>query len=151
VAEHVRVAVLFEPGRNGAAALDAASEWAATSGAEMTVVVLAPQVSASRGCVPSPTALNCAILDTASLELREAAQMVPDLPLNVRYRVLVEHADPPLRKWVEAEQFDVVMLPARRRPFAPVAPRHPAVRKLRRIAGCDVRVVADRGQRAERS
>jgi hypothetical protein len=142
-----RVAVIFERGRNGTAALAAASESAVRSGAEITVVVLAPQAPASHGCVPSAAALNCAILDDATLELHEAADMLAAMPLDIRYKLLVDDADPPLQTYVAREHFDLVMLPARRR-LLPGARRHPAVRKLRRVAGCDVRVVADRDRLA---
>jgi nucleotide-binding universal stress UspA family protein len=139
-----RIAVLFERGRNGTAALAAASQSAARSGAEMTVVVVAPQAPASHGCIPSAAALNCAVLDEATLELREAADLLAAMPLDVRYKLLVDDADPPFQTYVAREHFDLVMLPARRRLLPAGAGRHPAVRRLRRVAGCDVRVVADR-------
>ena len=109
-----RIAVLFERGRNGAAALEAASEFAVSSGAEMIVIVVAPQAPPSRGCIASPDALNCAVLDEARLELREAAHLLPDSRQHVRYKLLVEDADPPLERWVAEEHLDVVVLPARR-------------------------------------
>jgi hypothetical protein len=143
----VRIAVLFERGRNGAAALEAASESAARSGAQLPVVVLAPQAPPSHGCVPSAAALNGAVLDKATLDLREAAHLLPDLSLDVRYRLLIEDADPPIQEWVAKEHFDLVMLPARWRPVPGRSRRHPAARKLRRIAGCDVRVIASAARR----
>ena len=141
-----RIAVLFERGRHGAAALEEASELAARSGSELTVVVLAPQAPAARCCGPSPAAYNCAVLDDATAELREAANALATPGEQPRFTLLIEGTDPPLKTWVALEGFDCVMLPARRRVLR--SRGHPAVRKLRRVAGCNVRVIADHQRQA---
>jgi hypothetical protein len=140
-----RIAVLFERGRTGTAALEQGSAVASRSGAELTVIVLVPQAAASHRCGPSPSAYNCAVLDEATLELREAARLLPESEPGARFRLLIEGADPPLNAWVADEQFDLVVLPARRRLLRP--PGHPAVRALRRLNGCDVRLAARPGKR----
>jgi hypothetical protein len=135
-----RIAVLFERGRTGAAALEQAAALASRSCADLTVIVLVPQAAASHRCGPSPSAYNCAVLDEARLELREAARLVPESAREARFRLLTEGTDPPLNAWVAGERFDVVVLPARRRLLR--SPGHPAVRALRRLGGCQVRLAA---------
>src|SRR5690242_2651906 len=75
-----RVAVLFEKGRHGEAALAQASALAAESGAELSVVVLAPQVGRYHRCGESPDAFNSALIDASRSELTAAAhdRSVPD-------------------------------------------------------------------------
>jgi hypothetical protein len=134
------VAVLFEPGRTGTAALEEASTFAAASGSELTVVVTAPQAPQPRCCGASPDAYNCAVRDEAASELREAAHLLPDTAQSTRFTLLVEGRDPPLRAWVAQHGFELVLLPARRRLLR--SPGHPALRKLRRVVGASVRLVA---------
>jgi hypothetical protein len=139
-----RIAVLFERGRTGTAALEQASALASRCGAELTVIVLVPQAAASHCCGPSPSAYNCAVLDEARLELREAARLLPEPEHGARFRLLIEGTDPPLNSWVADERFDLVVLPARRRLLR--SPGHPAVRALRRLGGCEVRLAARPGK-----
>lgn len=141
-----RMAVLYERGRNGATALFEASEVAARSGAELTVVVLVSQLTASRRCGESPEAYNCALLTAASSELHEAAH-APSVPDGTRFRLLIEGHDPPLKAWLEQGDFDLMLLPSRRRVLR--SPGHPAARRLRHLARCDVRVVAAPSRRTE--
>jgi hypothetical protein len=141
-----RVAVLFERGRNGASALCEASELAARSGAELTVIVLASQVTASRRCGGSPEAYNCAVLDAASSELHDAAHD-PSVRDGTRFRMLIEGHDPPLKTWLAQGGFDLMLLPSRRRVLR--SPGHPAARGLRQLARCDVRVVTAPTRRTE--
>src|ERR1700693_5104475 len=89
------VAVLFEPGRTGTAALEEASAFAAASGSELTVVVTAPQAAQPRCCGASPEAYNRAVRDEAASELREAAHLLPDTAQSTRFTLLVEGRDPP--------------------------------------------------------
>jgi nucleotide-binding universal stress UspA family protein len=110
-----RIAVLFETGRRGARALDQAAELAARSGSELTVVVLAPQAPALRGCVPSAAAYNSAVIDAAEAELRDAAHLLEEIDTAKSYKVLVEGFDPPLKTWLAEGGFDAVVMPARRR------------------------------------
>jgi hypothetical protein len=133
------VAVLFERGRHGQAALTQAAALAAESGAELSVVVLAPQVGRYHRCGESPDALNSALIDASRSELTDAAhdRSVPD---GTRFTLLLEGHDPSLVAWVKEGGFDVVFVPSRPRLFR--APGHPAVRSLRRLAGCEVRLVA---------
>jgi hypothetical protein len=81
---HTRIAVLFEPGRRGVAALARASELAAAPGVELTVVALAPQASGPR-CGASNDAYNCAASDEAAAELRQAAELLGPLAERTRF------------------------------------------------------------------
>jgi hypothetical protein len=142
------VAILFEPGRTGTAALEEASAFAAASGSELTVVVTAPQAPQPRCCGASPDAYNCVVRDEAASELRDAAHLLNDTEQSARFTLLVEGRDPPLRAWVAEHGFELVLLPARRRLLR--SPGHPALRSLRRVMGAGVRVVASPTRAAAR-
>jgi hypothetical protein len=133
-----RVAVLFEPGRSGVAALEQASELAVRAEADLTVVVVAPQVRGGDRCGPSPTDYNAAVRDAAARELQQAVGLLerPGHPTNLA--LLVEGRDPPLPAWCKRHGFTTVVMPARRRILR--APDHPSSARLRR-AGCRVHVV----------
>ena len=121
-----RIAVLYEPGRRGARALDQAAELAARSGSELTVLVVAPQAPAVRGCMPSAAAYNSAVIEAADAELRDAAHLLDPPDRATRFKMLVEGFDPPLNEWLAEGEFDTVVLPARRRVVR--RRRHPATR-----------------------
>ena len=133
-----RVAVLFERGRKGEAALREASE-ASSAGGELTVVTLAPQAQPG-GCLRCRVGLpenNCAVREEADVELRHARELLGAVADRTAFKVLVERRDPPLAVWVAEQLCDLVILPARRLP-----PRgHPLARALRRAHTAEVRVV----------
>jgi hypothetical protein len=133
-----RVAVLFESGRGGVAALEEASELAERWEAELTVVVIAPQVSGGDRCGPSPTDYNAAVRDAAAAELQQAVDLVARAGHVTSLALLVEGRDPPLAAWLTSHGFTTVLLPARRRILR--APDHPASARVRR-AGCRVHVI----------
>ncbi len=130
------VAVLFEPGRAGVAALEAAAERA---DGELTVIVTAPQATQPRCCGPSPEAYNCAVREDSAAELREAGRLLDQRTAPTRFVLLVEGRDPPLAEWARRHDVDLLLLPARRHPLA--SRRHPELRALRRAGQLDVRVV----------
>jgi hypothetical protein len=130
--------VLFEPGANGVAAVEEASELAERWEAELTVVVVAPQVSGGDRCGPSPTDYNAAVRDVASAELQQAADLL-DTPGHVTsLALLVEGRDPPLPAWLTSHGFETILVPARRRILR--SPDHPCSSAVRR-AGCRVQLV----------
>lgn len=133
-----RIAVLFESGANGVAALEEASELAERWEAELTVVVVAPQVSGGDRCGPSPTDYNAAVRDAAAAELQEAVDLLEPAGHPTSLALLVEGRDPPLPAWLTCHGFTTVLLPARRRILR--AAHHPSSARVRH-AGCRVHVI----------
>ncbi len=131
--------ILFERGRAGVAALEAAAALAPPPDCELTVVVTAPQAPQPRCCGPSPQDFNCAVREEAETDIDEAARLLGDRAYGTVFRLLVEGHDPPLAKWAADREFDLALLPGRRRPFG--SGRHPARRALRSVPGLTVRVV----------
>jgi hypothetical protein len=130
--------VLFERGANGVAAVEEASELAERWEAELTVVVVAPQVSGGDRCGPSPTDYNAAVRDAAAAELRQAAGLLHTPGHVTSLALLVEGRDPPLPAWLTSHGFETVLLPARRRILR--SPDHPSSAPVRR-AGCRVHLI----------
>jgi hypothetical protein len=139
-----RIAVVFEPGASGGAALRQAAALGAMPGRELTVVGIAPQATGPDRCGPSPDAYNCAVRDEVAQELREATALLGRVAEDITVRLLVEGSDPPLENWVAQGGFDIVLLPARRRFLRSLG--HPAVRRLQRLTDAEVRVVDVRGR-----
>jgi hypothetical protein len=134
-----RVMVLYEPGRTGSAALDLARRLVGAAGLGLTVVSVAPQDT--RICCGAGSALdyNRAVCDAAEAELLQARKELGATAERASFKVLVEDKDPPLAAWVAAGDFDVVLLPARRRPLR--RSKHPAAEGLRRSTRAEVRVI----------
>jgi hypothetical protein len=137
-----RVAVLYEPGRTGAAALDLARRLVGPAGLGLTVLSVAPQDT--RICCGAGSAMdyNRAMCETAEAELREARKELGPMAERASFKVLVQDKDPPLAAWIAAGGFDVVLLPARRRPLRRV--KHPAAEPLRRATSAEVRIIDGR-------
>jgi hypothetical protein len=135
-----RVAVLFEPGRGGIAALAHAARLVVEHPTELTVLALAPQERPPRCGGASPDAYNCAVLDQASRDLRQAAEQLGNAGEDARYRILIERRDPPIEAWIAENEFELVLLPARRRALA--SSRHPAAQRIRRHTPAEVRVIS---------
>ena len=134
-----RVAVLYEPGRAGSAALDRARRLVEEDGSALTVVTLAPQ--GTRLCCGAVSAIdfNQAVCEAAGDELREARGLLGPVGNRAVYKVLVQDRDPPLATWIAAGDFDLVLLPARRRPLRRM--KHPDGDRLRRASGAEVLIV----------
>lgn len=137
VARRAHILVVFEPGRDGEAVLHAGAELAATKGAELSVVTLAPQAPPLRCCGPGPGLYNCAVREEASAELRQARAILGSTITPARFATLAGTPEPPLAAWVREHGFEVVLL-ARRR-LARGGGR--LARGLRRETAADVRVV----------
>jgi hypothetical protein len=136
----LRVAVVYEPGRRGTAALGAAVELTARTASELTVLALAPQARALQCTGPSPQAYNCAVIEHAASELNDAARELGPEHDGARFRMLIQGLDPAIERWVVENDIDVVLLPGRWRGLGP--PRHPAARAIRRRTGAEVRVIS---------
>lgn len=133
-----RVLVVFEPGRAGAAALEAARELILGEGGQLTVLVVVPQAPSGPRCGGSALAYNEVLLDAARADLRTARAQLGDAGRGATFDLRVEGLDPTGDELVAPGSFDLVLLPARRRPLR--SGRHPAAKRIR-AAGLPVRVV----------
>jgi nucleotide-binding universal stress UspA family protein len=140
-----RVLVLFEAGHAGIAAVERAHELAEHDKARLTVVSVVPQVPAGRcgRCGCSPLDYNAAVRDAVAEELGQARERLAELGDRASFELLLERTDPPLPDWSAAAGFDVILLPAHRRPLRSAS--HPAATALRRT-GAEVWIVDPRAQ-----
>jgi hypothetical protein len=130
--------VVFREGRGGEAALREGAELAA-SGAELTVVTLAPQAKPLKCCKGGGAGpYNCAVRAVAEDELRQARRLLGSLADRARYVTLKGTPDPPLAQWSAAQAFDIAIVPRDRlsRGGGRVA------RELRAATTADVRLVS---------
>ena len=134
-----RILVLFEPGRAGVAAVELAREIAQSEQATVTVVAVAPQAPASRGCIISAADYNAAVRDAVAADLERVEEMLWCIGPRADCRALIERTDPSLEEYVTTEGFDLVLLPGHRRPLRSI--KHPAAGAVAR-AGAEVRIVA---------
>ena len=136
------VVLLYEPGRTGSAALEVARRLVWAAGMGLTVVSFAPQDT--RVCCGAGSAMdyNRAVCESAEAELRQARRELGPFAERAAFKVLVEDKDPPLAAWIAAGGFDLVLLPARRRPLRRA--KHPAAEPLRRSTSAEVRVIEAR-------
>jgi hypothetical protein len=107
-----RVAVVFERGHAGTAALREAAE-RASAGAELSIVTLAPQARAVRRA-GGEGPYNVAIRHEAQLELHEARDLLGSVATRATFNVLSGCPQPPLASWVAQHGFDLVVLPRQR-------------------------------------
>lgn len=134
-----RLAVVFEPGRNGVAALAEAVDLLTERPTELTVLVVAPQERATCCGGASPDALNAAVRDQVLAELHESVGLLGPAADGARFRMLVERTDPTIEEWVSDNEFELVLLPARR---GIRFRSHPAARQIRRRSPTEVRVIS---------
>jgi hypothetical protein len=141
------VLVLYEPGRNGSIALDLARRLVADDRAVLTIVTVAPKDK--RICCGAGSAIgyNEAVCEAAAAELRDARQLLGPVGDRAQFKLLVQDKDPPLAAWIAATDFDMVLLPARRRPLRRT--KHPAAKRLCRSTNAEVRVVDARSKLEE--
>jgi nucleotide-binding universal stress UspA family protein len=139
-----RVLVLFESGRGGAAALDLARELAEVGHASVTVVSVVPTAPSGSRCGNSALEYNLVVRDAVEKDLNQARERLAVLGDRAEYELLTEGVDPPLAQFTAAGGFDLVLLPARRRPLRSV--KHPEAAALRCMAGTEVRIVDPRSQ-----
>jgi hypothetical protein len=134
-----RVVVLYEPGRAGSAALDLAGRLVGDDSAALTVVGVAPQDT--RICCGAGSAIdyNRAVCEAVEAELRQARELLGDAGNRASFKLLVQDTDPPLAVWIDAAGFDIVLLPARRRPLR--SAKHPAADQLLRLTSTEVRII----------
>jgi hypothetical protein len=79
------------------------------------------------------------VCEAADAELRAACQLLGPVGNRAVFTLLVQDKDPPLADWIASGCFDIVLLPARRRPRRRT--KHPAADQVRRSTRAEVRVV----------
>jgi hypothetical protein len=143
-----RVLALCEPGRGASAPLDLARELAEHESAQLTVVNVAPQAAIAGGqcCGMSVRDHNQVVREVAAEELREAHARLGPIAEQVTFQMLVQGSDPPLHEWIASRDFDLVLLPARRRLIG--AARHPEGARVRASTTAEVREVDPRARSA---
>jgi nucleotide-binding universal stress UspA family protein len=139
-----RVLVLFEPGRGGAAVLELARELVERQGATLTVVSVAPQGVSGARCGNSALDYNLVVQDSVAEDLDDARAWLGEFGARASFELLIERASPSLEEFAAAGGFDLVLLPARRRPLR--APGHPAAERLRVATGAELQVISRRPQ-----
>jgi hypothetical protein len=136
-----RVLALYEPGPGGAA-LELARNLAEHDTAKLTVINVAPQSTTKGGQCCGMTSLreyNEVIRDAKAKELREARGRLGSIADGATFKMLIEGSDPPLAEWIGAHDFELVLLPARRRLFGRAT--HPEAARLEASITAEVRVV----------
>jgi hypothetical protein len=132
-----RVAVVFERGGAGTAALREAAELA-NAGSELSVVTLAPQARPPRwGRAGGEGPYNIAVKQEAELELQDARDILGSVASRATFEVLAGCPQPPLASWVAQRGFRLVLLPHRR--LTPGG--NPFARSLRKETAAEVRLV----------
>jgi hypothetical protein len=134
-----RVAVLYESGPAGTAALDLARELDLQEGASLTVVAVVPTAASGSRCGGSALEFNTFVKETVANELDEARERLGHAAGRTHYALVVEGEDPPLEQWIAAQGFALILLPARRRLLR--SSEHPAAARLRRVTDAEVRTV----------
>ncbi len=134
-----RVAVLYESGPSGTAALDLARELDLQEGADLTVVAVVPTAASGSRCGGSAREFNAIVKETVANELDGARERLGQAAGRTSYALLAEGEDPPLQEWIAAQGFDVILLPASRH-FLRTS-EHPAAARLRRATDAEVRIV----------
>jgi nucleotide-binding universal stress UspA family protein len=137
-----RVLVLCENSRAGAAAIDVARELAELEDASLTVVGIAPRAPSGPRCGNSATAYNDAIAESVAADLERARKRLAGAAGPATFVLLVAGADQTLEQFARSGGFDLVLLPARRRPLR--GAYHPEAQRLQRLAGTEIKVVAPR-------
>ena len=134
-----RVLVVFEPARSGMATLSLARALGEREGATLTVVGVAPQGMSGPRCGNSARDYNLAVQDSVAGDLAHARAWLGEFGVRASYELLIDRTPPSLDEFAAAGRFDLVLLPARRRPMR--APGHPAEARLRRVTSAEVRVI----------
>jgi hypothetical protein len=137
-----RVLVVFEPGRGGAAVLELARELVERQGARLTVISVAHQGVSGARCGNSALDYNLAIRDSVAEDLDHARAWLEEFGARASYEMLIERASPSLDEFAAVGGFDLVLLPARRRPLR--APGHPAAGRLRLATAAEIWIIPPR-------
>jgi nucleotide-binding universal stress UspA family protein len=129
-----------EHSRAGAAAIDLARELAELEDASVTVVAVAPQAPSGPRCGNSATEYNAAVAESVEQDLEQARERLAGAAGRATFVLLVDGADQTLVQYARSGGFDLVLLPAHRRPLR--GAYHPEAQRLEHLAGAEVRIVA---------
>ncbi len=132
--------MVFEPGSAGDSTIDVARGLAEDEGAEVTVVGVVPEEIGAYRCGVSPHDYRAAVADSVAHDLDQAAARLGEAAERATWSVLIDRADAPLERLCQAGDFDLILLPARRRLLR--AAGHPAAARLSRAGRGEVRVIA---------
>ncbi len=132
--------MLCEHSRAGAAAIDFARELAELENATLTVVAVAPRAPSGPRCGNSATEYNEAVAESVMEDLEQARERLAGAAERATFVLLVDGADQTLEQFARSGAFDLVLLPARRRPLR--AAYHPEAQRLEHLAGAEIRIVA---------
>ena len=135
-----RVLVLYEHSRAGAAAIDAGRELAEQASAALTVVAVAPQAPSGPRCGNSAVEYNEAVADSVARDLGKARERLGRAGEHAKFVLLIEGSEPSLAQFARDGGFDLVLLPAHRRPLRSGA-HHPEAARLKLTAGAEIRIV----------
>jgi nucleotide-binding universal stress UspA family protein len=144
-----RVLVVYEPGRGGVAVLQLARELVERQRATLTVIGVVPQGVSGARCGNSALDYNLAVQDSVAKDLEHARARLGEFGAHASYELLIERTSPSLDEFAAAGGFDLVLLPARRRPLR--APGHPAAERLRLATGAEIKIIAPRPQQRTRA
>ncbi len=131
--------MLCEDGRAGAATIDLARELAEVENATLTIVAVSPQAPSGSRCGNSALDYNQAVADSVARDIDRARERLGEAAQRTKFELLIEGADPSLAQFAAAGDFDLVLLPARRRPLR--AASHPEAPRLKLTAGAEIRIV----------
>ena len=135
-----RVLVLCEHSRAGAAAIDLARELAELEDAAVTVVAVAPRAPSGARCGNSAIEYNEAVAESVAQDLERARERLAGAAARATFVLLIDGADQTLEQFASSGGFDLVLLPARRRPLR--GAHHPEAHRLEHLAGAEIRIVA---------
>jgi nucleotide-binding universal stress UspA family protein len=139
-----RVLVVYEPARETAVAIELARRLIEREHAALTVLSVVPQAPSGPRCGGSAFEYNWALRASAERELEQARAALGEHAAHANFELLVEGIDPPLAEWCAASGFDLILLPARRRPLRSL--KHPDAARLRRHTAAEIRIVGRRGR-----
>lgn len=105
---------------------------------ELTLVGLASQAADPR-CGTSPVDHNAAIVVAVRHDLARAGETLAADGVPATCHLLVQGRGPALEQFAAAGEFDLILLPCRRRRFG--TPRHPAAARLAAGTRAEVRIV----------
>jgi nucleotide-binding universal stress UspA family protein len=136
----MRVLAVYELGRGGTAVLDRARELALSGDADLTVVGVAPQAPTGARCGGSALEINDAVAESVEEDLARARRQ---LGVRATYQMLIENREPSLERFASDGDFELVLLPGRRRVLR--GARHPAAARLGRATAAAIEVVSRGG------
>ncbi len=134
-----RVLVLCEHSHAGAAAIDLARELAELEDAAVTVVAVAPRAPSGARCGNSAIEYNEAVAESVVQDLERARERLAGAAARAKFVLLHDGADQTLEQFARSGGFDLVLLPARRRPLR--GGHHPEAHRLEHLAGAEIRIV----------